>query len=245
MLGWLESVAASLPRACDGARESAGRVGARGHAGDSQRAGYTRTDRGVSGGAPNERRNVRGTCRIRADYAGNGVAGGSRVEWGDADRYLRNGRRPFGDVQYFDGGGVRGGRGGSTCRQARKPVDFERVRERGFAGIAGNQDCNRPGAGGAGDSRGGDRVSVRAGNSHRDEACPTGPRRIEDADGVQSARAFDQSGGSERATGGCAFGGSGGADGGGAGVARIEARIRGARVGWIGRDYDDRAYAGV
>ena len=60
-------------------------------------------------------------------------------------RYLRHGRRPFGHLQHFVGGGAGGGGGRAPRRQAWQPLRLEPVRQRGRVRSARRQ--HRGGAG--------------------------------------------------------------------------------------------------
>ena len=111
-----------------------------------------------------------------------------------AARYLRNRRRRSRHVQHFDDRGVCGAGAGVRRGQARQPVDFQPVRQRGRAGAAGGENYHRAAADGARGPRSGDRLSVRAGRSSRHEARASGARGAENADGVQPAGTVDQPG---------------------------------------------------
>ena len=124
-----------------------------------------------------------------------------------AARYLRHRRRRPRHVQYLDRRGVRGGGRGRARGQARQPLAsrasaaaptcWRRWASR-IAMSAGRMRARHP--------RSGHRLSVRARDPHRHEARAAGARRSEDAHGVQSAGAADQSGGRQRADGRSALG---------------------------------------
>ena len=87
--------------------------------------------------------------------------------------------------------------------QARQPFHFQPVRQRRAAGSAGREDgADGPGLMARSHSRGGHRLSVRAGHSYRDETRAAGAAGVEDADRVQPPGTADESGRRQRAAGG-------------------------------------------
>ncbi len=84
------------------------------------------------------------------------------------------------------------------------------------------------------DSRGRDRVPLRASISSRHETRPTGAARVENANGVQSAGAVDQSGRSDAAIDRRAIHAGGRTHGPGTGGPGTRARVCSARLGWLG-----------
>ena len=93
-------------------------------------------------------------------------------------------------VQHFDGRGVCGGGRGSPRGQARQPLDFQPMRQRGCAGSAGRSHGHRARDGGARHSRGRNRLPLCARLSWRDETRAAGAAGTENADRVQFSGAL-------------------------------------------------------
>ena len=184
---------------------------------------------------------------IRARHAADGAFRSIRARTATAARYLRHRRRRLRHIQYFDRRGVRGGGRRRARGQARQPLDFEPVRQRGPAGEPGRRIspfdpeeigarhprsrhrrfCSRP--------------AIHTAMKHAQ------PVRVE----LKMRTVFNllgpltNPGGRHRAAGGRALDARGGIDGGRAGGAGARARLRGARLRRAGRDHDHGSDAGL